>query len=165
MIEHALFWFEMNWVERRWKREQNFINGAPLVWQAITTAIDNACESLKEHYSGSAEITCTQQNGHRVHVAVNRKAVPSDIQAYTAKIDVQIIYKADERKIDVIIGYNKPPKSFTITSDEAHTFLLHGGKEISADEFSQLVLEEIVFKVKEEIHQRSGPGMPIPWNG
>ncbi len=155
----------MNWVERRWKREQNLSTGAPAIWQAVATSIDNACQSLKEHYSGTADITCTVQNGHRIHVKVNRKAVPYDIQAYTAQIDVQVIFKADERKIDVVIGYNKPPKSFPIASDEEHAFLLHNSKEISPDEFSQLILEETVFKVKEEIHHRSGSGGSSSWMG
>ena len=154
----------MNWVERRWKRDKNLTTGAPDVWQSVATAIDTACQSLKEHYSGKADITCTAQNGHRMLVVVNRKGVPLDIQAYTARVDIQIIYKADENKIDVVVGYNKSSKSFLIKSDEQHAFLVHNNAEISPDEFSRLILEESVFTVREEIHSgSSGSYGPDAW--
>ena len=140
-----LSYSEMNWVERRWKCERNLASGAPDVWQSVAAAIDNACQSLKEHYSGKADITCTAQNGHRMLVVVNRKAVPLDIQAYTARIDIQIIYKSDENKIDVVVGYNRSSKSFTIKADEQHAYLAHNNAEISPQTNSRALFWKRLF--------------------
>ena len=164
MLEHKLFWNEMNWVERRFQREENLSKGAPVVWQSLVSDIDNACQSLKEHYSGKADITFNQADGHRILVTVNRKAVPYDIQAYTATLNIQVVFKADENKIEVIIGYGKKPTSFPIRSDEKHAFIVYNNAEISTDELSRLILEETVFTVKEEINRHpDGPFVPDSW--
>jgi hypothetical protein len=63
----------MNWVEQRYLIEQNYIKGAPEVWNAVSTAVDNVCQTLKQHYSEFSDITFKPQNGHRIIVSVNRK--------------------------------------------------------------------------------------------
>jgi hypothetical protein len=156
MIGHALFSSDMNWVEKRWLIEQNLVNGSVEVWNSVSTALDNACQTLKQHYSESSDITYEPQNGHRIVIKVNRKRVPVGIQSYDPRVDIQIIYERIENRISVIVGHNKSPKHFPIQSDETHAFLSHGGKEISPDEFSKLVLEDAFFKVRELSGSHSG---------
>ena len=139
----------MNWVEKRWTIEQNLANGSAEVWNSVSIALDNACQTLKQHYSEFADITYRPQNGHRVIVGVNRKRVPEHIQSFDPKIDIQIGYERTDNRISVIVGYNKTPKHFPIQADETHAFLVHNGKEIAPDEFSKLVLEDIFFHVRE----------------
>jgi hypothetical protein len=153
----------MNWVERRWTIEQNLSKGAAEVWNSVSTALDNACQTLKQHYSEFADITYSPQNGHRVVITVNRKRIPAHIQAFDQRIDIQIIYERTENRISVIVGYNKSPKHFPIQSDETHAFLFHSGKEISPDDFSKLVLEDAFFKVQELGSSQSHSGGPSSW--
>jgi len=156
----------MNWVEKRWTIEQNLIKGAPEVWQAVVTAIDNACQTLKQHYSDVSDITCKPQNGHRVLVSVNRKQIPAHLSVYDERIDIQIIYERAESRIAVIVGYNKTPKHFPSRSDETHAFLIHdinARAEISPDDFSQLVLQDAFFTVRETKSSQSHSGGPSSW--
>lgn len=164
MIGHALFCSEMNWIEKRWSREQHLSKDAPEIWQAVTVAVENSCTSFMQHYSALSGVTFKQQNGHRILVTVTRKYVPTGISSYQSEVPVQLIYEQGENQINVVIGYNKNPKKFEIKSDEEHAFIFYGGKEISPDELSRLVLEDIFFKIEDLNTSNSHSiGAPPSW--
>jgi len=114
--------WEMNWVEKRWTCERNLVTGAPEVWQSVSTALDNACQSLQEHYASLNGIEFRPQNGHRALITVTRNQIPAGVEQYHSTVNVQVIFEPFENRINVIVGYNKNPKHFPIKSDETHAF-------------------------------------------
>ena len=128
-----------NWVESRWLRESNLTDEATGVWQSVATAIDNTCDAFNAHYSHLAKVDHNAQNGCIV-VTVHRKIIPA-----RQMIDDTVQIILEQNRISVIEGYHDDPRYFSIASDETHAFLKYGGKEITADEFSELALENVLF--------------------
>jgi len=127
-----------NWIERRAAREKN-LEGAIEVWQRAVTAIDNACNSYKANYSDLGSTELLQENGHRIIVAVKHASGGKRRHA-------SIIFDDAKPHISVAIDEGSA-KHFRIEADETHCFIKSpAGKEISADEFSQIALEDVLFK-------------------
>jgi len=132
-----------NWVECRALREQYQANAAD-VWQSARTAIDNCCNSYRQHFGGTAQVINQAENGHRVLIGIHFHQTGRGRQ-------VSIEFGRDEKnipKISVTVD-DKAAKIFQITADEHHAFISFQGKEISADEFSRLALEDALFKLPE----------------
>jgi hypothetical protein len=128
-----------NWVESRWLRESNLTDDAPAVWQSVATAIGNTCDAFNAHYSHLATVDHNAQNGCIV-VTVHRKIIPA-----RQMIEISVRIVLEQNRISVIEGYHDAPRHFQIASDETHAFLKYGEKEITADEFSELALENVFF--------------------
>lgn len=128
-----------NWVENRWCRESSLTDDAPGVWQSVAMAIGDTCDAFNAHYSHLANVDHSAQNGCIV-VTVHRKILPA-----RQMIDVSVQIILERNRISVIEGYKDDPRHFPIASDETHAFLKYAGKEITADEFSELALENVLF--------------------
>jgi hypothetical protein len=127
-----------NWVERRAAREKH-LGGASEVWQQALTAIDDSCNSFKSHYSDIGSPELTQQNGHRIIVAL--KFTTGGKRRFAS-----IFFDESKPQISVAVD-DGAAKNFKIEADDSHCFIKSPtGQEISADEFSRLALEDVLFK-------------------
>ena len=150
-----------NWVEKRWLRENNLKIGANRVWLDVTAAIDSACTSFKERYHDLAGVECTTQNGHRILVTISRPIAPTNVSVGVTEFPIQIIFEGN--RITVVRGHNENSKHYSLEADETHAFLKVHGQEMSADEFSRVVLEDALFKVQEIRRSVGSVGVDHPW--
>jgi hypothetical protein len=128
-----------NWVERRAIREQHLRN-ASTVWQDAKSAIDECCISFRERFPGIARVINQEQNGHRILIEVRFTFEPNTPRQISIKFSDE-----PEKQITVTVD-GGGAVIFPIDADEHHAYIACEDKEISADEFTQMALEEALFK-------------------
>jgi len=154
-----------NWVERRFRKENNLTQAEEL-WQAVVTAIHNACTSFSAHYAELAGVQLSPQNGHRLRITVTYTSNRPMVYQNQNQTIVQIAFDPNKPCITVTAGGN-PVKEFLIEADENHCFLKVSGSEVSPDECSKRALEDVLFKQSSLGNNsgRSSPGGPTSWMG
>lgn len=147
-----------NWVERRALREQH-IRNADEVWQSARTAIDNCCNSFRQHFAGFARVTNQPQNGHRIVVGIHFPITGRGR-------NVSIGFGNDDKGIPIInvTVDDQAVRLFPIMADENHAYISFQGKEISGDEFSRLALEEALFKQLQPEKRRTHAAAGTEWS-
>jgi hypothetical protein len=147
-----------NWVERRFLREQN-LNKAEDVWQAASTAIDDACKSFNTFYPAIGKAVFSPQNSHSILVEVTHEAtknVPMD-----TKRRVRIVF--DGRRIAVALDEHSA-RNYQIEADQERCFLKSGAREITPDELSHLALEDALFTPRNPNLPSSPPPRTGQWS-
>jgi|ERR1017187_8791869 hypothetical protein len=129
-----------NWIERRFKREHN-LDKAEDLWQAVSTAIHDACNSYNAHYANIVgQANFIPQNGHGILVEVTHeenKRNPMD-----TKRRVRVTF--DGRRISVTVDEHTA-RVCDIEADEAGCFIKSNTGKLSPDEFSSLALRDALF--------------------
>jgi hypothetical protein len=128
-----------NWVERRYKREQN-LKRAEELWQKAVAALQDCCKSFNALYSDRAKSEVHPSSACLI-VTVAGAAFP--LVGRTAKATIQ--FNANEQTITSKLESGPTVGEFRIEADEKHVFLTHGGNEISLDEFSRIAIESALF--------------------
>lgn len=126
-----------NWVQKRAFRDR-YLRDSITLWQEVRSAVDECCNSFREHYIGVARVTNQEQNGHRVLVTIRPTYEPNNPRQVSIKFD------SEEKQITATVDGGRADV-FPIDADENHAFLTHQNKEINADEFTQIVLEDALF--------------------
>jgi hypothetical protein len=135
----------MNWIDRKFTRENNLVNGAPVVWQKVLTAIKDVCDSFSAKYHRSAQYLT--QNGQEVVVRVEfpPQSVPGMQDGLTPVNAARIAF--NEQKFTITATLNgKSHREFHLDSNEHQCFIRHENKGISPDELSELALSDAFFK-------------------
>jgi hypothetical protein len=135
-------WFSMNWVDRKFARENNVLRGAPELWQKVLTAVEDACGSFSKNYE-TPSVSRNTQNGHAV--VVRAEFPPKDHLGTPIVNSVRIVFDEPQRLISATLNQNSP-KKFLIASDENECFLSFQGDTVDADKLSELVLTDAFFK-------------------
>lgn len=125
-----------NWVERRALREEHLRN-ASFLWQSVKSAIDECCNSYRENFSGLAQVQNQEQNGHRMLIIVRRISGGNSRQ-------ISVAFSDQDKLIRVTVDGQRAEAS-PIDADELHSFIKRDEKEITPEEFTQVVLEEHLF--------------------
>lgn len=129
-----------NWVERKFLRDQNLGNKAEDVWQAASTAVDDACKSFNTLYSSIGKAAFILTNGHSILVEVTHEALkrhPIDL-----KRRVRILF--NDHQITAALDEH-PAMTFSMEANEERCFLKFSSAEITPDEFSSHVLNDAFF--------------------
>src|ERR1039457_3148605 len=113
----------MNWVDKKFARENIVLSGAPDLWQKVLTAIEDACSSFKKNVSVRA-IERRTENGHAVVVRATfpSKDNPVMFNSVPAINSVRVVFEEEQRLIMATLNQH-PPKKFLIDSDEQECFL------------------------------------------
>jgi len=126
------------WIEKRACRESNLRN-ASAIWQEAKSAIDDCCESFRQHYAGLARVINQEQNGHRVAITILFHSAPSHPR------HVSVVFSSTDNTIRVTVDGEKAIL-FPIEADETHAFITFQDKEINAEDFTQWALEDALFE-------------------
>jgi hypothetical protein len=147
---------DLNWVERKFVREQNLTKADDL-WQAVLTAIEGACKSFNTYYSAIGNAKVSPQNGHSILVEVAHRATQ------TAPMDtrrrVRILF--DERTLTVTLDEHSA-RTVQVEADQERCFLKYGKGELTPDKFSEFALGDAFFTPRNP-HAPSSPA-PGSWN-
>jgi hypothetical protein len=127
-----------NWIDRRALCGKQLGNASAVVWQQVKAAIDECCGSYRKHFAGTAQILNQDQNGHRVLIDVRFIFPPGDPR------QISIVFSDAEKTIRVTVDGEKAAV-FEIEADENHPFIMWQGKEIDAEQFTQIALEKPFF--------------------
>jgi len=147
-----------NWVERIALRNQHLANAEDL-WQSARTAIDNCCNSYRQHFAGTAQVTNQAENGHRIVVAIH-----FHLTGWGRHVSIEFGRDAKNAIGITVTVDDKPAKLFQILADADHAFISFQDKEISADEFSRLALEDALFKSPEPRKSKGRPAHTGEWS-
>jgi hypothetical protein len=137
-----------NWIERKSRIEKVSRDGAPTVWLDVVGALEDCCKSFTANYPAPPALLVAEaqrQNGHRLRISVKRVTVISH-GGGTATMPADIIeltFDASTPRITVSQSGNIT--HFPIGSDEEHAFLIYKEEPISIDDFSRIVLENVLF--------------------
>jgi hypothetical protein len=136
----------MNWVERKFAREDTLLNSARLVWEEVRTAIADACNSFSGRCD-SPTIARNNENGHAVvvRVAFSPRFHPGIAGGLHPLNVVRIEFDEQQNLITSTLN-DKSAQKFLIDADENGCFISHQNTRIDSDKLSQKVLEEALFK-------------------
>jgi hypothetical protein len=135
-----------NWVERRALQDKNLETGAPGVWSAVRSALEDACRSYNEHYSHDAnfqEVSCKLENGNRV--VITRTRAVNNGGTMIQWLTEEIIVSFDKTASEVKVARKDGSARYEITSNQEGAFIMQHGKTIDADETSRQILEPLFF--------------------
>jgi hypothetical protein len=136
-----LFMSQQNWVERRHARDHILAEQTSDVWNGVLTAIENCCESFNKRYSDIGRTERKTQNGCSLVITIFYR----DQENPTSTSNRSQVRVTKEGRTISATTDGGVAKAFQIESDENHAFLSNG-TEISADELSRLVLQDVLFK-------------------
>ena len=128
---------ELNWIERGAKRERMLSQHGTDVWESVRTAIDNCVKSAEECYGDKVAVSKTTKNGHRLRVSVAHR-----INGLRKTVSVEF----EQGKEIVVTQDGGSANRFHIMADEEHAFLSYQHQEITPDRFTELALEDALFK-------------------
>jgi hypothetical protein len=137
----------MNWVEKKAATERNLSQDGLGIWNEVRSAIQDACESWKEHYapSGSQGPTITLENGTRMRVEPPRiiwmKATLPPFHDPT-RLEYVLIY-LDKDVPAIKWTDDTGGHEVKIMADENKAFL---SGNITADDLSKRILEHLLFQ-------------------
>lgn len=136
----------MNWVEKRKKTEENLAADIEYIWRDVKQALENATRSFNAEYEGSAEAVAV--NGHRFRILINSSSTTNHRQ----RTEIDVDFDRDKRTLKAD-SPNPPvryvPVQMQICADPESAFVCdEQGKRVTAEEFSQKVLEPIFFPEK-----------------
>ena len=132
----------MNWVDRKFRREDNLHN-AEALWQESRAAIEDCCTTFNSRGPGRAQLM--PYNGHSIRIEVQQEP-PRPYQMDMTR-RANITFDASVPEISVTLDA-EPAKQFRIDADETHCFLKYHGKEITPDYFCELALHDAFFTQK-----------------
>lgn len=122
-----------NWVERRLESERLLRSQAPTIWENARAAVQDACESYNKL---RADVVFVPENGLRCRISRRSGDSMRIVRLAFDKVASTITIVRDE----------EGPAVFPIRASDTSAFLTGlDGREISADEFSQIALEQLLF--------------------
>jgi hypothetical protein len=144
-----------NWVERKARRDQMLKDTT--VWMNARTAVEECCASFGRHYSDTGSADCERINGHctRVFVTYGKRIPSRPDPRNQAVVFIEILFHAAKPEITATV--DEKVMHFPIDADEEHAFIFYDGREVSADEFSKLVLEGVLFVVPPNAAKHASP--------
>src|SRR5712691_2551928 len=117
-----------NWVERRAQSERTLNRDAPVVWNEVRSALQDACDSYNHNYCPETpQVTCKLENGNRVLITkvlqgTDRLGRPSEQRS-------DIVVAFDANTCMITSTRTKPGGSkFIVTADERNAFILAGAE-------------------------------------
>jgi hypothetical protein len=145
-----------NWIERRALRDKQLSRAVEL-WRDVIDAVLACAKSFNKEYTHLGRIHTQAPDPSKIKVFFYRQAqVPGHESA--AQMNRVVSFEFEEAKptIRVTVGHDTP-RVFEIKADEGRCCLLHGGQEISVDEFSRLALEDMLFDSAKQHKVQSAP--------
>lgn len=128
-----------NWIKRRAAQEQTVASGAPVFWNAVCSALWDACDTYRQEYGTDVELI--PENGSRLLIV---KTAPE----HYVKATITVVFKADRREIEVT--RTEDTLTFQVAADETSAFALErpDGPKLSPDDVSRKILEPVLFPPK-----------------
>jgi len=154
----------MNWIDRKFAREDALLNGKREVWEQVRTAIADVCNSFTQRCD-SPTVARNNENGHAVVVRTTfpSRFNPSMGAGFSSMNVVRIEFDEQQNLISSTLN-DKSPQKFQIDADENGCFISYQAAKIDADKLSQKVLEDALFK-EPQVHTPSfGGSRPTGWS-
>jgi hypothetical protein len=139
-----------NWVERRAIQDRNLESGAPQIWSAVRSALDDACRSYNAHYIhdfNRPEVRFNPENGSR---AIIVRTLYTDRGIATDERTEEILVTFDSTIPAIVATRKDKSERFDIASDQNSAFVARGDKRLDADEISRAILEPLFFRKGEK---------------
>lgn len=137
-----------NWVDRRAAADTALTKKAPELWNAVRSAIQDACESYRKHYSSRyvEPVKDTLENGSRIRVDLPTVVRNPARESPVIRLGVSSIIVSFNRELPAVQwADDKGSHHVLVSADEHGAFLLEGETRISPDELSRIILKPFLF--------------------
>ena len=136
----------MNWIDRKFARESNLVNGAPEVWQKVVIAIGDVFKSFTAKYERPTVHHFTEHNhAIRVNVELPCQPYPGMPDGIPRVNSVQIVFDEHQSTVSVTLNRNSPLE-FPFASDEDECFITYRKEKVSVDKLTELALYDAFFE-------------------
>jgi hypothetical protein len=129
----------INWIESRAAKEIVLQKQAPELWNAVRSALQDACDGFNEHYAfdtNQPEVSCKPENGRRILITIKRRERDREFSE-------EMIVRFSEESYS--IEYNS--SRLNLSSDDTQAFVVqHDGQRLDPDAVSRCILEPFFFK-------------------
>jgi|ERR1017187_2412613 hypothetical protein len=152
----------INWVERKFQveqvlkqREQVLKEKATDLWDDARSAIQDCCNSFRRRYDEGLEDKL--ENGLRIRI-IRSFMVDHPLTTGTLKRRILAAFNETVPCIEVTVD-DEIPIQFKIDADTSRAFITNEGREITADEFSEMALKRALCTPPEPSRAK-GPATP-----